>query len=117
MDEQHKKLIAMINDLNVAVSQGKGRDAVRQTLNRLVSYAAEHFADEERLMTNAAYPGFAAHKPVHEAFAAKAIALSKDFEAGRAMVGADVMIFLKDWLVTHIMGTDKKYGPFVNKVR
>jgi len=25
------------------------------------------------------------------------------------------MVFLKDWLFQHILGSDKKYGPYLNE--
>ena len=111
MDVQHKKLIAMINDLNNAFSEGVSKSAVHTTLNSLITYVAEHFADEEKLMELVNYSDFSSHKKAHEIFASKAQQLQADFESGNVLVGADVMRFLKEWLVSHIMGTDKKYGP------
>ena len=110
MDVQHKKLIAMINDLNSAFSEGVSKSAVHTTLNSLITYVAEHFAEEEKLMESVNYAELSSHKKTHETFANKALQLRADFESGNALVGADVMRFLKEWLVSHIMGTDKKYG-------
>jgi len=36
----------------------------------------------------------------------------KKMASGTAMISMEVMDFLKDWLVNHIQGTDKIYGPF-----
>jgi hemerythrin len=35
------------------------------------------------------------------------------FAAGDATVAMELMDFLKDWLVNHINGTDRKYVPFL----
>ncbi len=115
MDEQHKKLIVLINELNSAVSAGNNKTAVEQTLQKLIDYAAVHFAEEEKLMQDAGYPDLNAHKPIHISFVDKVVSLQNAFLAGKAMVGSDIMIFLKDWLIQHIMGTDKKYGSAVSK--
>ncbi len=47
IDEQHKKLINMINDLSYAMSKGKGRDVIEAILVGLRDYTVEHFAHEE----------------------------------------------------------------------
>jgi hemerythrin len=43
----------------------------------------------------------------------KVLALQKDVNANKLTVSSEVMKFLQDWLNKHIMGTDKKYGPFL----
>jgi methyl-accepting chemotaxis protein len=117
MDDQHKRIISMINDLNQAIGSEKGRTALQDALNGLVAYTEEHFRSEEKLLRDAGYPEFNLHKPLHEAFVAKAVAFRGESESGKAMVGTEIIIFLKDWLVNHIMLQDKKYGPWVNKKR
>jgi hypothetical protein len=51
----------------------------------------------------------------HEDFIQKIDALVQDFPRGRVSLSLERMAFLKDWLVEHIKGADKKYGPFLNK--
>ena len=117
MDEQHKKLIAMINNLNTAMSSGEAARSVGPILDALVEYAAIHFAHEEELMQSHRYQALEPHRAIHRQFVARAIALKNDFSSGKTLMSRDVMLFLKDWLVNHIMGTDKKYGVVIGTRR
>jgi methyl-accepting chemotaxis protein len=117
IDEQHKKLIGLINDLNEAVASGKGRDVVGPVLQSLVDYTVTHFTYEEELLQSVNYPELEKHKPIHKTFVGKMLEFQKDAESGTAMAGTKITLFLKDWLVGHIMNTDKKYGSWVNKHR
>ena len=48
IDDEHQKLIKLINDLNDAMRVGKGKEALGKIINELVNYAAVHFNTEER---------------------------------------------------------------------
>lgn len=113
IDEQHKKLVAMINELNDAMSQGQAKQALEKVLDRLVGYTASHFATEERLMQTHGYPGFAEHKEKHEKMTAKVLALQQEYRSGKTRLSIEVMNFLKNWLDKHILGTDMKYSGFL----
>jgi hemerythrin len=114
LDEQHKTLVNMVNELHDAMKEGKGSQTLGDVLNSLVSYTDSHFADEVRLMEIHAYPDMAEHKEIHESLLKQVLELLKRFKSGRAILTLDVMMFLKDWLVTHIQGDDKKFGVFLN---
>jgi hemerythrin len=113
-DDQHKKLVNMVNDLHDAMKIGKGNEVLGKILDGLISYTASHFADEERLMTTHAYPGFSAHKVEHEKLVKQVLELQQKFRSGQPILTNNVMTFLKDWLVKHIQGDDKKYGIYFN---
>ncbi len=115
IDLQHKKLVEMINGLHDAMKEGKGKDVLARVLQELVNYAGSHFATEEKHMTNFNYPGYLAHKSEHEKFVKQVLDFKKDFDSGKAAMTLEVMNFLKNWLLNHISGTDKKYGPFFNE--
>ncbi len=112
-DEQHKKLVNLINELYDAMKAGKGKEVIDKALNELVSYANYHFNTEETLMSKYGFPELSAHKKEHENFKAKVKEFLDKKAKGEATLTMEVMTFLKDWLVKHVMGTDKKYGPFL----
>lgn len=114
MDAQHKKLIAMINDLDDAMRQGKGKDIVGKIINELIAYTRSHFATEEKYFAQFAYPETDAHKAEHVAFTKKVGEFKAGFDKGGLGLTIQVMTFLSDWLKNHIMVVDKKYGPFFN---
>lgn len=114
MDEQHKKLVEMINQLHEAMKVGQGKQAVGDVLNALVSYTKTHFANEESLMKTHGYPGYEDQKKAHTNLVGQVGDIQKKFLAGNAPLSQDVMVFLKDWLIKHIQGTDQKYGLFFN---
>ena len=109
IDKQHQKLVAMVNALNEAMLQGKGKDAVGRILDSLVSYTEYHFGAEETLMDRHGYPESPTHKSEHTAFVKTIGGFKEEYAQGTLGLSIGVMTFLSDWLKTHIMVTDKKY--------
>lgn len=114
IDDQHKQLIIMINELNDAMLAGKGKDILMTVLNKLAGYCVSHFAVEEKLFDAHAYQETADHKGKHRKMTDKVKALIGEVQSGKSTVCIEVMNFLKNWLDKHIMETDKKYGPYLN---
>lgn len=114
-DEQHKKLVEVVNELYEAMKQGKGKEVLDKILDELVKYADYHFSTEETLMSKYGFPELAAHKKEHENFKVKIKEFLEKKAKGEVTLSIEVMNFLKEWLVKHIMGTDKKYGPFLQQ--
>ncbi len=105
----------MVNELFDGVQAGRGKEVLGPTLDGLVSYTVTHFANEERYMTQHKYPALAAHKAEHDALAKQVAEVQAKYKAGAsAALSMEVMAFLKNWLVKHIMGSDKAYTPFMN---
>jgi hemerythrin len=112
IDGQHKRLIAMIGELDGAMREGKGRDVMGKIVNGLIGYTGTHFATEEKYFDQFGYPEADSHKAEHRNFVQKVSEFKAGFEAGRLGLSIQVMDFLSDWLKGHISGTDKKYAPF-----
>jgi hemerythrin len=114
VDEQHKKLIGLVNEMYDAISIGKGREVLGPVLTELVSYTGYHFTTEERLFQQYGYPDYETHKKLNDDLTARTKKLQQAFERGNKMIAVDVMLFLSDWLNVHILNEDKKYAPFLN---
>lgn len=114
IDDQHRRLLDMVNELHEAMAQGKGKEVLGVILAKLIDYTAGHFSKEERLMESHGYPEFDDHKAKHGKMTAKVLALQADYRAGKLTLSMEVSKFLQDWLNKHILGTDKKYSAFLN---
>ena len=112
IDKQHQQLIALINDLNDAMKEGRGNNVLSQIIDDLFAYAGEHFANEEKYFDKFGYPAAASHKIEHANFVKKISEFRNGFKNGQLALTIEVMSFLKDWLKNHIQGIDKKYSPF-----
>ena len=110
IDEQHKKLIDMINDLHAATLKGKGKDAVGPILSGLAGYAVEHFACEEGYFDRFNYADSLSHKLEHKKFIDKLARFQEDAERGKAMLSLNIMNFLEEWIKDHIRVSDKGYS-------
>ncbi len=113
-DQQHQKLVALINDLHQAMKSGKGKEVIFQILSELVAYTDYHFKTEEDYFRKYAYPEALAHQKEHQELTETALALKSKVEKGESVITIEVMNFLKNWLNNHILKTDKKYGPYLN---
>ncbi len=112
IDEQHKVLVGLLNELNQAIHEKKGNAIGIQILGRLAEYTRIHFAVEESLMRIFDYPGFEKHKAEHQALVEQVIKLQGKLKAGKASISFELMHFLKIWLTKHIIESDKQYAPF-----
>jgi hemerythrin-like metal-binding protein len=113
IDAQHKKLVAILNNLYEAMSKGQANQVLGKLLAELVDYTIVHFAHEERLFKQHGYVEASAHKMEHDALTAQVKKLQGDFASGRISLSMEVGTFLKDWLKNHILKTDKKYVAFL----
>ncbi|MBN1756776.1 MAG: hemerythrin family protein [Chitinispirillaceae bacterium] len=109
LDDQHKQLIALLNQLNDAMKAGKARDIIATVLKEVIDYTSYHFSTEEEYMDKVNFSGTFTHKIEHKKLVEKALSLHRDVEAGKLMVTIEVMNFLQEWVTNHILGTDKKY--------
>lgn len=115
IDNQHKKLIGIINDLHEAMSIGKGKDILGKTLQELITYTQTHFAAEEQLMSTHNYPGAAAHTAEHMALTQKVLELQNEYRHGKIALTVPTMTFLVEWLKKHICEVDKLYSPYLRE--
>ncbi|MCM0083586.1 bacteriohemerythrin [Geomonas sp. Red32] len=113
-DDAHKKLIAMIGELNDAFTRGHGDREIIRILSGLATYCVEHFGDEERLMVQHRYPDYELHKKIHDTFVQKVQETIVDFENHRVSP-ATIMDLLSGWLMGHILKVDKEYTEFFTK--
>lgn len=111
-DEQHQKLVAMLNDLYLAMSEGREAETLGRILTDLIAYTETHFADEEEMMNRYGYPSLADHKQEHRELAVRVGALAADFETDKSVLSEQAAVFLKEWLKKHIIGSDLKYGTY-----
>jgi hemerythrin len=95
------------------MGQGKGKEIAGPIIREVVSYTKTHFRNEEGYLERFGYPQTAAHKLKHVDFVDRIAKFEEDFKSRRLGLSLDLMKFLKDWLLTHIKGTDMRYAPFL----
>jgi hemerythrin len=113
IDAQHKMLFAIAGELYSAMITGQSKAAMARILDRLVQYTQAHFAHEERLMRLYAYPDLEAHVAEHQALTAKVLQFRADFQQGQVNMSVQLLQFLRNWLESHIRGTDQKYSTLL----
>ena len=113
MDEQHKKLFSLLDELGTAMLAGTVRETFGKILRGLAEYAKTHFAQEELLLKQYGYPGYNGHKKLHEEFINQVERFQKEFDSGVALP-IKVSVYLRDWLSNHILKVDQQYSAFLN---
>ena len=114
MDEQHKTIFKLVNELHAGIFARKSGDTLGGTIKELLDYTERHFAEEERLMRQHNYPDHERHKAAHDQLLSQVLEFEHKFHAGDNGLTPEMFQFLvSDWLVKHILGMDKMYAPFL----
>ena len=118
IDEQHKILVHTLNEAGEKLGKGAGLDDYEAITQQLLSYALYHFETEEALMQEYGYaqdeaPDAHRHEAEHRSFTQQVIAVREQLKAGILTPPGALMAFLNDWLLRHIMLTDKRLAAFI----
>lgn len=115
LDGQHIALLNLCkraaNCLESDMEGGAGD--IQEILGQLVSYTENHFRDEERLLRECNYPGFAAHVAEHVEYSIRLTGFLLDADSG-CIDRAELLAYLVDWWERHILGADKAYMSFLS---
>jgi hemerythrin len=118
IDDQHKELFALVNDMfNHVVGDAQAeRVYFKGVVQKAVGYVKVHFSTEEKIMLHANFPGYSEHKKAHDTFVLTVVEKVKDFEAGKKFTLLEFTQFLKEWILTHIAIMDKGYFTYFRKI-
>jgi hemerythrin len=110
LDNDHKKLAILINDLHDGVMAGSARGPLERLFDEIVAYSRLHFAHEEHFLDEAGYSGAEAHKQEHGHKIELVLEMQSRFRSGTT-VGDDLEVLnqLKDWLVNHVQDSDQEF--------
>jgi len=118
IDAQHRRLVELVNAL--------GRDAesadvahIDRALQALADYTVYHFQSEERIM--AEYQVAAAHadrhRATHQGFVRQVVEWLERRKNNESVSLAQLLEFLANWLIFHILGDDQSLGRQVAAIQ
>lgn len=114
VDNEHKRLFE-IAESTYQLQQDEfipdKYDHIRQLLEELRDYTKTHFAHEEAYMQSIGYKGMFTQKVQHDAFVKKLDETNLEaIDENSDAAISDLLKFLTDWLVNHILNVDKLIG-------
>lgn len=96
LDQQHRNLFDIVNELDHALQEAKGDTALDSVLQELAHYAFAHFAAEESLMSKHRFPGLATHRTQHEMFRRRIEDFLEDHKASKLGVAVELSLFMTE---------------------
>jgi len=114
IDNEHKLLVELINEFDSAldIHGAFQTKIVIVTLNKLALYIRRHFESEERFLQLNSYPDYNEHKQDHDLLLDRLSQFERNFLTAKQSFNEEMLLFLKDWLVRHIILHDHKFGEY-----
>ena len=119
IDQQHRYLVDLTNKFGSLISQNNVHpDDIKNLFAKLVSYTHYHFDEEEKIMHAAGIDErhIRQHKTVHKGFFQDVALLHQEVLSDRPIKEKDLFEFLINWLVYHILGTDKNLARQIDAI-
>lgn len=109
IDKQHKHLFEIINELYTAFNEKNTHEKLAIILEKLIEYTKYHFSEEEKYFNQFDYEDSKAHIQKHNEFFETVLKLKNESGKKELMVTYQLMSFLRNWLVDHILVQDHEY--------
>jgi len=109
IDNQHKKLVVLINELYESYVAKKHKDIIKKVIKELIDYTVYHFDTEEKYFKQFDYEHAEEHIKEHKSFVDEVSKFNEKFGKNEGILTTEVLLFLQKWITTHILGSDMKY--------
>lgn len=114
IDDDHKNIVAWINDIDAMGSYNFPHKTLVYVLDCLIDYIESHFRREEAAMEDCNYKDTDTHKKVHEQFEEKIHTIHSQLMTDpNAVVSAEIIAFVVDWIAGHIVHVDALMVPYI----
>jgi diguanylate cyclase (GGDEF)-like protein/hemerythrin-like metal-binding protein len=112
IDEQHRQLVRMVNEINYEISVSAADAPINTRFDALIAFTLHHFQTEHRFMVQHQYPDTRAHDAEH----AQLTSELRQIVQKRGREG-DLLVLqkIKDWLMLHIQSADRALGRFLSE--
>jgi hemerythrin len=117
IDEQHRQLVDLMNRLIDIKQNDQSGEGVVEALGEMTNYLGDHFDTEEQMMIDQGYPEIDSHREEHQNFVAQTAYYIATYRETGVSLKKDILTFLQEWLVDHILKTDQDFGRFLKKMR
>lgn len=109
IDEQHRRMFGLINELIGMIKTTPNAEQIASILRGIIEYKQKHFATEEVYFQRFGFEGTEEHIAEHRKFDAKVEEIREKYGTDFVMFAFELVDFLEDWLIDHILHTDRKY--------
>jgi hemerythrin len=114
-DNQNREFIKLINELYEAnrTEWKNTQDAFIRLIRFTARYADTELRNEEKLMALVGYPEYKQHKKEHNDFLKEVYKQTSAFIEGREIDILGFVLFMRDWILSHVGICDKRMGFFL----
>ena len=111
IDAEHQHFIGLTNQLNKIIwSQQQDKAVIEHIMGLLLEDTISHFAHEEQVLAEKAYPATQEHAQIHSEIINKFKQASKEIQSTNIRaVWVKVGLEIKNLLVDHLLNEDTKY--------
>ncbi len=115
IDNDHKRLLEVYNDLVDLIELNGNREEFAKILSKMTDYSLKHFEKEENYMQEFAYPKLTEHKQYHRNYIYKVAMYNVDLLSSNPPKPIEIIKFLEKWWINHIMNIDADYENYKRK--
>jgi hemerythrin len=115
IDEQHKKMLGIINELHDLMGQEEKADQgqIDKIIKEMADYAMYHFKTEEKYFNIFSYEDTESHMTIHNQYVQKVNEWQDKYNAEKdPAIFFEIFNYLQDWWIWHICHTDRDYVSF-----
>lgn len=110
LDQQRRKMFDMINRIEESYTNPDIQREISALLQTLVDYTKFHFNEEEKIMRQLNFKAYDDHRVLHADLIHQINTMLKAIKKSKNFSGHEVLSFLREWLINHILKQDRKIG-------
>jgi hemerythrin len=115
VDAEHDLQMQLLDSLSQSLASAGDSSTTRHLLEQFIEFSDLHFLSEQLIMRLHSYPAYESHFQEHTRLMKKAREIREDIVQGKNVPGLQLILELRDWLLTHIATEDSAFGKFLSQ--